>query len=81
MVNFLSYGIIHTRGWTIPSLSELQKDLVIYEMNVRAFTADESSGVSPEHRGTYMGLIEKVISGGGSFNIKYLLISIVIISY
>jgi isoamylase len=32
-------------------------------MNVRAFTADESSGVSPELRGTYLGLIEKVLSG------------------
>ena len=71
MVNFLSYDIIHTREWSITCLSEPQKDLVIYEMNVRAFTADESSGVSPELRGTYLGLIEKVISGGRSFNNKY----------
>lgn len=37
-----------------------EKDLVVYEMNVRAFTADESSGLSPDVRGTYLGLIEKI---------------------
>ncbi len=36
------------------------KDLVIYEMSVRCFTADPSSGVSEEARGTYKGIIEKV---------------------
>jgi pullulanase/glycogen debranching enzyme len=40
-------------------------------MNVRAFTADESSGVSPELRGTYLGLIEKVLSRNESTNIVY----------
>lgn len=39
----------------------LQKDLVVYEMNVRAFTADESSGLDSDIRGTYLGLIEKVL--------------------
>jgi len=39
----------------------LQKDLVIYEMNVRAFTADESSGMDPAIGGSYLGFIEKVI--------------------
>lgn len=38
----------------------LQKDLVIYEMNVRAFTADESSGLDSDIRGSYLGVIEKV---------------------
>jgi glycogen operon protein len=33
---------------------------VIYELHVRGFTAHESSGVSPEKRGTYAGLIEKI---------------------
>ncbi len=33
---------------------------IIYEMHVRGFTADESSGVAPEARGTYRGLIEKI---------------------
>ncbi|XP_028066297.1 uncharacterized protein LOC114269214 isoform X3 [Camellia sinensis] len=35
-----------------------QKDLVIYEMNVRAFTANESSGQNPSIRGSYLGVIE-----------------------
>ncbi|MGB5502762.1 MAG: glycogen debranching protein GlgX [Polyangiales bacterium] len=33
---------------------------VIYEMHVRGFTRHPSSGVSPEKRGTYAGLIEKI---------------------
>ncbi|KAK2995341.1 hypothetical protein RJ640_006561 [Escallonia rubra] len=37
-----------------------EKDLVIYEMNVRAFTADESSGLHPNIRGSYLGVIEKI---------------------
>ena len=39
----------------------LQRDLIIYEMNVRAFTMDESSGLDTDIRGSYLGLIEKVI--------------------
>ncbi|XP_057533480.1 isoamylase 3, chloroplastic isoform X2 [Amaranthus tricolor] len=37
-----------------------EKDLVIYEMNVRAFTADESSGIDADIRGSYLGVIEKI---------------------
>ena len=37
-----------------------QEDVIIYEMNVRAFTADESSGLAPELRGSYLGVAEKV---------------------
>ncbi|KAJ4881989.1 hypothetical protein Rs2_39044 [Raphanus sativus] len=37
-----------------------EKDLVIYEMNVRAFTADVSSGIDPSIRGSYLGVIEKI---------------------
>jgi glycogen operon protein len=33
---------------------------VIYEMHVRGFTQHPSSGVAPEKRGTYAGLIEKI---------------------
>jgi len=33
---------------------------VVYEMHVRAFTANPNSGVAPEKRGTYEGLIEKI---------------------
>ncbi len=34
------------------------KDLVIYEMHIRSFTRDESSGV--KHKGTFAGVIEKI---------------------
>ncbi len=34
--------------------------LIIYELHVRGFTCHESSGVAPERRGTYAGLIEKI---------------------
>lgn len=37
-----------------------EKDLVIYEMNVRAFTADESSRLDPNIRGSYLGVIAKI---------------------
>ncbi|MEM1094165.1 MAG: glycogen debranching protein GlgX [Bacteroidota bacterium] len=33
---------------------------VIYEMHVGGFTKDPSSGVAPELRGTYAGLVEKI---------------------
>ena len=33
---------------------------VIYEMHVRGFTQNPNSGVSPDKRGTYAGLIEKI---------------------
>jgi isoamylase len=35
-------------------------DLVIYEMHVRGFTQNPNSGVGPDHRGTYSGVIEKI---------------------
>lgn len=34
---------------------------MVYEMNVRAFTADKSSGVEENLRGSYLGIIEKVL--------------------
>ena len=39
-------------------LNTPMKDLVIYEMHVRGFTMDESSGV--EARGTFAGVVEKI---------------------
>ena len=33
---------------------------VIYELHVRGFTQHPSSGVAPEKRGTYAGLVEKI---------------------
>ncbi|GJN33726.1 hypothetical protein PR202_gb22348 [Eleusine coracana subsp. coracana] len=44
--------------YCLPNLPET--DLVIYEMNVRAFTADESSGLHQAVRGSYLGVIEKI---------------------
>ena len=35
-------------------------DLIIYEMHVRGFTCDPSSGVSERNRGTYSGVVEKI---------------------
>ncbi len=33
---------------------------VIYELHVRGFTCHPNSGVTPDKRGTYAGLIEKI---------------------
>ncbi len=35
-------------------------ETIIYEMHVRGFTRHPNSGVTPERRGTYAGLIEKI---------------------
>ncbi|XP_035821316.1 isoamylase 3, chloroplastic-like [Zea mays] len=45
-------------NYKLPNLPET--DLVIYEMNVRAFTADESSKLGPAIRGSYLGVIDKI---------------------
>ncbi|CAH9085727.1 unnamed protein product [Cuscuta epithymum] len=45
-------------NYKLPHIPE--KDLVIYEMNVRAFTADEASELDPDIRGSYLGVIEKI---------------------
>nr|GEV05107.1 isoamylase 3, chloroplastic isoform X1 [Tanacetum cinerariifolium] len=37
-----------------------EKDLVVYEMNVRAFTVDKSSGLEEDIRGSYLGIIDKI---------------------
>lgn len=42
----------------MPQSSREMSDLVIYELHVRGFTADPSSGV--KHRGTFAGLKEKI---------------------
>ncbi|KAI4375086.1 hypothetical protein MLD38_012996 [Melastoma candidum] len=44
--------------YKLPDIPE--EDLVIYEMNVRAFTVNESSGLDPHLRGSYLGLIQKI---------------------
>ncbi|MDW8231418.1 MAG: isoamylase [Roseiflexaceae bacterium] len=35
-------------------------DLIVYELHVRGFTARANSGVAPEERGTFLGLIRKI---------------------
>ena len=35
-------------------------DLIVYELHVKGFTARANSGVTPAHRGTFAGLIEKI---------------------
>ncbi|MCU0958921.1 MAG: isoamylase [Pirellulaceae bacterium] len=46
--------------WGDDSAPFHQHDLVIYEMHVRGFTRRANSGVPPEHRGTFRGVIEKI---------------------
>ena len=41
-------------------LSRPYANTVIYEMHVAGFTRHPSSGVAPERRGTYAGLVEKI---------------------
>lgn len=45
-------------NYKLPNIPE--NDLVIYEMNVRAFTADKTSGLDSSIRGSYLGVIEKI---------------------
>ena len=35
-------------------------DLIVYELHVKGFTARANSGVSPQNRGTFAGLVEKI---------------------
>ncbi len=45
-------------GWLpTPPLAE-REDAVIYEVHIRDFTWDTTSGVSPEKRGTFLGMVE-----------------------
>lgn len=37
-----------------------EHDLVIYELHVRGFTRNANSGVAASHRGTYLGLVDKI---------------------
>jgi glycogen operon protein len=56
-------GLIRTDGdfaWGVDRVPRHESDLVIYELHVRGFTAHAASGVAPERRGTYLGLIEKI---------------------
>ncbi|KAH7655549.1 Isoamylase protein [Dioscorea alata] len=44
--------------YKLPNIPET--DLVIYEMSLRSFTADESSGLDSSICGSYLGVIEKI---------------------
>eukprot|EP00899_Mesostigma_viride_P015107 jgi/Mesvir1/23598/Mv18284-RA.1 len=44
--------------YKLPNIPE--KDLIIYEMSVRGFTADASSELPDGMRGSYLGVVEKV---------------------
>lgn len=46
------------QGWALtPELKE-REDAIVYEVNVRDFTIDSTSGVSANKRGKYMGMVE-----------------------
>ena len=47
-------------AWLCPK----PEDLIIYELHVRDMTAHPSSGVDPEKRGTYSGLVQTLKNGG-----------------
>ena len=47
-------------GWNGQRRPQHEADAVIYELHVKGFTNNPNSGVTPETRGTYTGLIEKI---------------------
>ncbi len=47
-------------GWEEPCHPRHAWDTVIYELHVRGFTRRENSGVAPERRGTFEGMIDKI---------------------
>ena len=57
-------GVLPARHKTLQSEQETQPrhahDLIVYELHVKGFTARPNSDVSPEKRGTFAGLIEKI---------------------
>lgn len=52
---------VKPRGWGNDKTPILQskEDSIIYELHIRDFTIDESSGVLSKHRGTYLGAVEE----------------------
>jgi glycogen operon protein len=50
----------HQFEWKDRSRRQHEADTIIYELHVRGFTMHPSSGLSPEKRGTYAGLVEKI---------------------
>jgi isoamylase len=46
--------------WGAGKVPTHEADLIIYELHVKGFTADASSGLDADKRGTYAGLIQKI---------------------
>jgi len=53
-------AVERTFDWSSDKRPRHESDAIIYEVHVRGFTASPTSGVSPERRGTYAGLVEKI---------------------
>lgn len=57
-------GVLHPAStFQPPTRQRLERhthDAVIYELHVRGFTMRENSGVAPERRGTFLGIIDKI---------------------
>lgn len=47
-------------GRTEEAVPAHRSDLVIYELHIRGFTKRANSGVAPAHRGTFLGVVEKI---------------------
>ncbi len=64
----VNFDLTDPTGWdndVSPDQGMSYTDAIIYEMHVREFTIDSSSGVSPANRGKYLGLIESGTSYNG----------------
>lgn len=48
------------RHWAEEGAPHHTSDLVIYEMHVRGFTRRANSQITPTHRGTFLGVVEKI---------------------
>ena len=46
--------------WGDDSVQVHEHDMVIYEMHMRGFTMNPNSGVAAPHRGTFLGVIDKI---------------------
>lgn len=45
-------------GWVEPPPLVAREDAIIYEIHIRDFTIDATSGVTPDKRGKYLGMVE-----------------------
>jgi pullulanase len=72
----VNLGKTNPRGWSTPKgVNRPQTESIIYEMHVRDFTVDPSSGVRADWRGKYLGLTQtgtKVPGGTQKTGLDYL---------